>query len=216
MFRRKPSNLNPIPPGTLSAKDMFAYHTFSVGEMENNVYLVVCPSTRDAILIDASDEADRLLEEVSKRHVHMRMILLTHGHPDHWGALGQVRDTWHVPVGIHLDDAEMVPLTPNFALTDGQQIAAGGIALRVLHTPGHTPGSVCLLGDGVLFSGDTLFPGGPGATNQRLGNFPTIMRSLREKLFTLPDATIVLPGHGKSTTIGKERPSLDEWEVRGW
>jgi glyoxylase-like metal-dependent hydrolase (beta-lactamase superfamily II) len=119
-------------------------------------------------------------------------------------------------VGIHLDDADMLPLTPNFALAEGQQIAAGGVSLRVLHTPGHTPGSVCFLGDGVLFSGDTLFPGGPGATNQALGNFPTIMRSLREKLFTLPDATVVAPGHGKPTTIGKERPSLDEWEQRGW
>jgi glyoxylase-like metal-dependent hydrolase (beta-lactamase superfamily II) len=195
---------------------MFEYHSFSVGEMENNVYLVVCPSTRDAVLIDASDEAERLLKEVSKRRVHMRMILLTHGHPDHWGALGQLRDTWGVPVGIHLDDSDMVPLTPNFALTDDQRIAVGGFVLRVLHTPGHTPGSVCLLGDGVLFSGDTLFPGGPGATKPPLGEFPIIMRSLREKLFTLPDTTIVLPGHGKSTTIGKERPSLDEWEARGW
>lgn len=215
MFRRK-TDLNLTPKGTLSAKAMFEYHSFSVGEMENNVYLVVCPSTHDAVLIDASDEADRLLAEVKKRQVHIRMILLTHGHPDHWGALGQLRDAWHVPVGIHLDDADMVPLTPNFALTDGQQIAVGGLILRVLHTPGHTPGSVCLLGDGVLFSGDTLFPGGPGATKPPLGDFPAIMRSLREQIFTLPDATIVLPGHGKSTTIGKERPFLDEWEARGW
>ncbi len=215
MFMRK-SNQNLPPRGALSAKGMFEYHTFSVGEMENNVYLVVCPSTHDAILIDASDEAERLLSEVNKRHVHMRMILLTHGHPDHWGALGQLRDTWGVPVGMHLDDVNMVPLTPNFALTDDQRISVGGVTLRVLHTPGHTPGSICLLGDGVLFSGDTLFPGGPGATKPPLGDFPAIMRSLRERLFILPDTTIVLPGHGKSTTIGKERPSLDEWEARGW
>jgi glyoxylase-like metal-dependent hydrolase (beta-lactamase superfamily II) len=216
MFRRSKLNRNLAPQGKLSAKGMFQYHTFSVGEMENNVYLVVCPITRDALLIDASDEADRLLEEAGRRRVHMRMILLTHGHPDHWGALGPLRDTWGVPVGVHLDDADMVPLTPNFALTDGQLIEVGTVALRVLHTPGHTPGSICLLGDGVLFSGDTLFPGGPGATKPPLGDFPAIMRSLREKLFTLPDSTAVLPGHGKPTTIGQERPSLDEWEARGW
>ena len=144
------------------------------------------------------------------------MILMTHGHADHWGALGKLRDALGASVGIHLADADMLPLTPNFALADGQLIAFGAASVEVLHTPGHTPGSVCFLSDGQLFSGDTLFPGGPGATKPPLGDFPLIMRSLRDQLFTLPDETAVFPGHGDPTTIGGERPSLDEWEARGW
>ncbi|HEU4783807.1 MAG TPA: MBL fold metallo-hydrolase [Ktedonobacterales bacterium] len=201
---------------TMTARGEFERYAFETGPMENNVYLLVSPQTREAVLIDASDDAERLAEEVSKLRARVRMILLTHGHADHWGALGQLRDTWGVPVGIHLADADMLPLTPNFALDDGQRIGLGFGEIHVLHTPGHTPGGVCFLADGCLFSGDTLFPGGPGATKQPLGDFPLIMTSLREKLFVLPDSTLVLPGHGKSTTIGTERPALDEWQARGW
>jgi glyoxylase-like metal-dependent hydrolase (beta-lactamase superfamily II) len=201
---------------TMTARGEFERYTFETGPMENNVYLLVTPQTREAVLIDASDDAERLAEEVAKLRARVRMILLTHGHADHWGALGQLRDTWGVPVGIHLADADMLPLTPNFALDDVQRIGLGSGEIHVLHTPGHTPGGVCFLAGGCLFSGDTLFPGGPGATKQPLGDFPLIMTSLREKLFVLPDSTLVLPGHGKSTTIGNERPSLDEWQARGW
>lgn len=201
---------------TTTAGGKFERYIFETGPMENNIYLLVSPQTREAMLIDASDEAERIAREVAKLNARVRMILLTHGHSDHWGALGQLRDRWGVPVGIHLADADMLPLTPNFALSDGQHIGLGSGEIQVIHTPGHTPGGVCFLADGCLFSGDTLFPGGPGATKQSLGDFPLIMASLREKLFVLPDQTIVLPGHGKSTTIGKERPSLDEWQARGW
>lgn len=201
---------------TMTARGQFERYTFETGPMENNVYLLVTPQTREAVLIDASDEAERIANEVTKLKARVRMILLTHGHSDHWGALGQLRDTWGVPVGIHLADADMLPLTPNFALSDDQRIGLGTGDIQVIHTPGHTPGGVCFLADGCLFSGDTLFPGGPGATKQPLGDFSLIMTSLREKLFTLPDSTLVLPGHGKSTTIGAERSSLDEWQARGW
>lgn len=201
---------------TMTAHGQFERYTFETGPMENNVYLLISPQTREAVLIDASDDAERIVAEVAARKARVRMILLTHGHSDHWGALGQLRDAWGVPVGIHLADADMLPLTPNFALSDGQHIDLGASSIQVLHTPGHTPGGVCLLADGCLFSGDTLFPGGPGATKQPLGDFPLIMTSLREKLFTLPDSTMVLPGHGKPTTIGVERPALDEWQARGW
>jgi glyoxylase-like metal-dependent hydrolase (beta-lactamase superfamily II) len=201
---------------TMTAGGKFERYVFVTGPMENNIYLLVSPQTREAVLIDASDEAERIAREVANLNARVRMILLTHGHSDHWGALGQLRDMWGVPVGIHLADADMLPLTPNFALDDGQHIGLGAGEIHVIHTPGHTPGGVCFLADGCLFSGDTLFPGGPGATKQPLGDFPLIMTSLREKLFVLPDRTLVLPGHGKSTTIGKERPSLDEWQARGW
>jgi glyoxylase-like metal-dependent hydrolase (beta-lactamase superfamily II) len=201
---------------TMTARGHFERHTFETGPMENNVYLLVSPQTREAVLIDASDDAERLAREAAALKARVRMILLTHGHSDHWGALGHLRDMWGVPVGIHLADADMLPLTPNFALTDSQRIGLGAGDIQVIHTPGHTPGGVCFLADGCLFSGDTLFPGGPGATKQPLGDFPLIMTSLREKLFTLPDSTMVLPGHGKPTTIGAERPSLDEWQARGW
>jgi glyoxylase-like metal-dependent hydrolase (beta-lactamase superfamily II) len=199
-----------------SPHGVFDRYIFSGAPMDNNVYLLVCPRTQDAVLIDASGDAEQLLKEIRQAQARVRMILMTHGHADHWGALGRLRDALGASVGVHLADADMLPLTPNFALSDGQHIAFGAVSLEVLHTPGHTPGSVCFLGDSNLFSGDTLFPGGPGATKPPLGDFPLIMRSLREQLFTLPDETLVFPGHGDPTTIGRERHSLDEWEARGW
>jgi glyoxylase-like metal-dependent hydrolase (beta-lactamase superfamily II) len=201
---------------TRSAHGVFDRYIFSGAPMDNNVYLLICPRTRDAILIDASGDAEQILTEIRHAQARVRMILMTHGHADHWGALGRLRDALGASIGIHLADADMLPLTPNFALAGGQRIAFGAASLDVLHTPGHTPGSVCFLSDGQLFSGDTLFPGGPGATKPPLGDFPLIMQSLREQLFTLPDETTVFPGHGDPTTIGSERPSLDEWEARGW
>jgi glyoxylase-like metal-dependent hydrolase (beta-lactamase superfamily II) len=201
---------------TRSAHGLFDRYIFSGAPVDNNAYLLVCPRTRDAVLIDASGDAEQLLNEVRQAQARVRLILMTHGHADHWGALGRLRDSLGASVGIHLADADMLPLTPNFALSDGQRIDFGAASLDVLHTPGHTPGSVCFLSDGQLFSGDTLFPGGPGATKPPLGDFPTIIRSLREQLFTLPDETAVFPGHGDPTSIGRERPSLDEWEARGW
>jgi glyoxylase-like metal-dependent hydrolase (beta-lactamase superfamily II) len=201
---------------TRSLHGVFDRYIVSGAPMDNNVYLLVCPRTRDAVLVDASGDAEQVLNEVRQAQARVRMILMTHGHADHWGALGRLRDTLGASVGIHLSDADMLPLTPNFALSDGQRIAFGAASLDVLHTPGHTPGSVCFLSDGQLFSGDTLFPGGPGATKPPLGDFPLIMRSLREQLFRLPDETSVFPGHGDPTNIGRERPALDEWEARGW
>lgn len=200
----------------LSPHGLFERYVFSGGPLDNNCYLLVSPMSRDAVLIDASGDAEQLGRQIRARRARVRSILMTHGHEDHWSALGQLREILGASVGIHLDDADMLPLTPNFALAHDQHIAFGAAQLRVLHTPGHTPGGVCFLGDGILFSGDTLFPGGPGDTRQPLGDFPQIMRSLREQLFTLPDSTLVYPGHGEPTTIGTERPKLEEWEQRGW
>ena len=140
---------------------------------------------------------------------------MTHGHPDHLGAAPALQRAWGAPVYLHPADRDRAGLAGARPLVDGQEVRFGEAALRVIHTPGHTPGSVCFLGGGCLFSGDTLFPGGPGATEGREA-FAEVMVSLRERLFVLADDTAVLPGHGPATTIGAERPCLDEWQLRGW
>jgi len=188
--------------------------TLSVGPMDNNVYLLVCPTTAESVLVDAADEADRILKEAEGTTV--RCILQTHGHRDHVQALRAVKDALGVPLGVHEGDAAMLPVPPDFFLRDGDRIPFGNQELLVIHTPGHTPGGVCFLVDGYLISGDTLFPGGPGNTATALGDFPLIIESIRRKLFTLPDDTVVLPGHGRGTTIGAEKPHLEEWIARGW
>ncbi|HWB72389.1 MAG TPA: MBL fold metallo-hydrolase [Egibacteraceae bacterium] len=187
---------------------------FSVGWMDNNVYLLADPATGEGLLIDAADDAERILEEVGD--TRLRGIVTTHGHRDHWRALDAVAEATDAPVWLHGDDADMVPWTADRAAEHGTRIGFGQAEVRLLHTPGHTPGSVCLLlGDTHLFSGDTLFPGGPGrTTNQE--EFQTIMRSIEERLFTLPDETWVYPGHGDDTTLGAERPHLPAWRARGW
>jgi len=179
-----------------------AVHTICVGTLDNNVYVVACNRTRKAVIIDAADEPKRVLTAADGLDV--QAILTTHRHGDHHGAAEAVRQTLAVPFRIHANDA-----------VDGEVIAFGDVALQAIHTPGHTPGSTCFFGHGLLFSGDTLFPDGPGATGKP-GDFTTIMRSLRERLFTLSDDTVVFPGHGPQTTIGAERPHLAEWEQRGW
>ena len=183
------------------------------GPMENNVYLAACPATGRAVLIDPADEAERILEAAAGSTVEA--ILLTHGHHDHLGAASAVSRALALPVRLHPADAVLAGLPGSLPLTDGEEIRFGTARLEVRHTPGHTPGSICFLSEGTLFSGDTLFPDGPGATVGPAA-FAEVMASLRRRLFTLPDDTVVLPGHGPATTIGAERPSLDEWERRGW
>lgn len=197
----------PIGDGTLEVRSAV------VGPLENNVYVAACPRTGRAVLIDPADEPDRLLGMVAGLSVEA--ILVTHGHPDHLGALSALQAAHPVPVRLHPADASRAGLPGFHPLDDGEEIRFGGAALQVIHTPGHTPGSVCFLGGGCLFSGDTLFPGGPGATEGPAA-FARVIAALRERLFLLPDDTVVLPGHGPATTIGTERPCLDEWERRGW
>ena len=188
---------------------------FSVGPMDNNAYLVRDLSTDDTLLIDAANDAERILSEVSR--LHLIGILTTHGHGDHWQALAAVADATGAPTWLHPDDADMVPRPADHASADGETITIGSVTVRLIHAPGHTPGSTSvLLGEHHLFTGDTLFPGGPGNTFGDAAAFATIMQSLREKLFVLPDDTWVYPGHGDDTTLGAERPSLDEWQARGW
>src|SRR5437588_51757 len=143
-------------------------------------------------------------------------ILTTHGHADHVQALTAVRGSTGARFACHPDDEKMMPIPPDHRVGDGEVFRFGDRELRAVHTPGHTPGSTCFTIDDLLFSGDTLFPGGPGNTSGPGASFPTIIESIRRSLFTLPDETRILPGHGKSTTIGVEREHLDEWIARGW
>jgi glyoxylase-like metal-dependent hydrolase (beta-lactamase superfamily II) len=190
-------------------------HKLSVGPMDNNVYVLRCKQTGESVLIDAANEHEKLLDLC--RRLDVRQVLETHGHWDHIQAVPQVRDAGY-QVGITSADASMLP-SYDFVLEDGSVIAVGRLRLHTILTPGHTPGSMCfrLEGSPVVFSGDTLFPGGPGATQFPGGDFPTIIRSVEDLLFAqLPPETIVMPGHGKDTTIGSESPHLQEWIDRGW
>jgi glyoxylase-like metal-dependent hydrolase (beta-lactamase superfamily II) len=190
-------------------------HKVVVGPMDNNVYVLRCKQTGDAVLLDAANEHDKLLDLC--RRLGVRQVLETHGHWDHIQAVPAVRDAGY-EVGITAADSSMLP-SYDFVLEDGSVIQVGRLRLHTIATPGHTAGSMCfrLEGSPVLFSGDTLFPGGPGATKFPGGDFPTIIRSIEDRLFaTLPPDTLVLPGHGADTTIGKESPQLQEWIDRGW
>lgn len=186
----------------------------SVGPMDNNAYVLVDTGSGKALLIDAANEASRLLTEVDG--LDLVAIVTTHGHRDHWQALAPVADATAAPVFLHPADQDLVPRPADEELVDGQVIGFGSAEVSVIHTPGHTPGSTCLLlGGRHLFTGDTLFPGGPGRTTTP-DAFTAIMRSLDERVFTLPDDTWVYPGHGDDTTLGAERPSIPEWRARGW
>ena len=188
---------------------------FSVGPMDNNAYILRDTDSHEAVLIDAANEAPRILEELEG--VTVVGIFTTHGHGDHWQALAAVADATGAPTWLHPADADMVPRGANHHLNDGDVMRFGSVEARLIHAPGHTPGSTSLLlGDDHLFTGDTLFPGGPGNTFGNADAFEQIMRSLRERLFVLPDETWVYPGHGDDTTLGAERPHLDEWQARGW
>jgi glyoxylase-like metal-dependent hydrolase (beta-lactamase superfamily II) len=185
-----------------------------VGPYENNVFVLRCKSTGDAVIVDAANEHELLLDV--SRATGVRRVLTTHGHHDHIQAVTQMRDAG-IDVGIATEDAQMLPAY-DFVIPDDDVISVGDLRLRTIHTPGHTPGSTCFLlqGHPVVFSGDTLFPGGVGNTTFPGGDFDTIIRSVDTRLFPLPEETLVLPGHGLDTTIGHERPHLDEWIERGW
>jgi glyoxylase-like metal-dependent hydrolase (beta-lactamase superfamily II) len=189
-------------------------HKVVVGPMDNNVFVLRCKQTGDAVLIDAANEHERLLEVC--KALGVRKVLETHGHWDHIQAVPAVRDAGY-DVGVTAQDAEMLDAY-DFVLEDESVIEVGRLRLHTIFTPGHTPGSMCfrLEGSPVLFSGDTLFPGGPGNTKFG-GHFPTIITSIEDRLFAkLAADTIVMPGHGDDTTIATETPHLQEWIDRGW
>jgi len=190
-------------------------HKLVVGPLDNNVFVLRCKHTGDSVLIDAANEHEQLLELAQSLGV--RRVLETHGHWDHIQAVPQMRDAGY-SVGVTAGDAAMLDSYDEI-IEDDAVIAVGRLRLRTILTPGHTPGSICFQVEDkpLLFSGDTLFPGGPGNTSFEGGDFATIISSLDRRLFAGLDAqTIVLPGHGSDTTIGAESPHLQEWVDRGW
>jgi glyoxylase-like metal-dependent hydrolase (beta-lactamase superfamily II) len=188
-------------------------------DVENNIWLV--GDDEEVLVIDAAHEAGPIIEAIDDRRCVA--IVCTHGHNDHINAALDVHGfVGRVPVCLNEEDRMLwnqiyTARGPDMPLKDGQTFEVGGATLRVLHTPGHSPGGVCLYleSEGVLFSGDTLFKGGPGATGRSFSDFPTIIDSIRTKLLTLPPETVVHTGHGDSTTIGEEAPHLEEWIARG-
>ncbi len=185
-----------------------------VGPFENNVFVVRDKHSGEAVLIDAANEHELLLEVC--RETGVRRVLTTHGHWDHIQAVTALRDAG-IEVGIADADAAMLP-SYDFTIPDNDVLTVGGLRFRAIHTPGHTPGSTCFELDGhpVVFSGDTLFPGGAGNTATKGASFDEIISSIDRRLFTLPAETLVLPGHGLDTTVGTERPNLNAWLERGW
>ena len=190
-------------------------HRFVVGPVENNVYVVRCRQTGEALLIDAANEHERLLDIA--RALGVQKVVETHGHWDHIQAVEAVREAG-IDVWVRQEDAAMLP-SYDALLEDDAVLSVGALRIRTLHTPGHTPGSICfsLENTPVLFTGDTLFPGGPGNATFEGGDFPTIIRSIENRIFRAFDGeTLIWPGHGAPSTVGAESPSLDTWVARGW
>ena len=192
--------------------DDLVVRKLQIGPMDNNVYVLECPSTHESIVVDASQDAGAIAEAAEGTTV--RMILMTHGDADHVDALADLQQQLDVPVLAHPGDR--YPVTIDRALEDGETVSFGDCTGTVLHTPGHTPGSICFQVGRHLIAGDTLFPGGPGNTSGDTERFTQIITALGDKLFTLPDDVAVYPGHGDDTTIGAEKPHLEEWKERGW
>lgn len=195
----------------------------SVGPMDNNAYLITCSQTGETLLIDAANDAPVLLELIRQHAPTLSLIVTSHQHQDHWIALEEVAKATGAPTAAHQLDADALPVTPDRILAHGDTIEVGALTFDVIHLQGHTEGSVALALHGAatggivqLFTGDCLFPGGIGKT-WRDGDFERLLDDVTTRVFDVhPDSTVVYPGHGDDTTLGAERPHLQEWRERGW
>jgi glyoxylase-like metal-dependent hydrolase (beta-lactamase superfamily II) len=193
----------------------------AVGPMNNNAYLLRCTQTQEGLLIDAANEADRLRELIVLDGPPVSAILTTHRHGDHWQALAETVEAAGAAVYAGEPDADELPVAVDERLDHGQTITVGDVSLDILALRGHTPGSIAVLyhdpeGVAHLFTGDSLFPGGPGRTTSPQ-DFTSLMDDLESRVFgTLDDETWFYPGHGNDSTLGAERPHLEEWRERGW
>ena len=191
----------------------------SVGPMDNNAFLLRSTTTGEALLIDAANDAGTLLRLLGD--ADLAAIVTTHRHADHWQALAEVAKETGARLIAHPADAEALPVVATDLVGDGDTVTVGDVTLDVIHLVGHTPGAIALLyrepgGHPHLFTGDSLFPGGPGKTSTP-ADFESLMSHLERKVFgRLPDETWIYPGHGDDTTLGVERPHLPEWRARGW
>lgn len=215
-------NVSPGGPPAVRELPALTITKLSVGPMDNNAYLLRCTATGEQLMIDAANEADRLLELVGDSG--LSTVVTTHRHGDHWQALAEVVSATGARSLAHALDAPELPVPPTNTVAEGESVRVGDCELEVIHLVGHTPGSIALLfrdpspgGIPHLFTGDSLFPGGVGNTSGSAENFRSLLHDVETKLFDrLPDETWFYPGHGKDSTLGAERPAIPEWRERGW
>lgn len=216
-------HVEPGGPAQRRSLDSLRVTKLSVGPMDNNAYLLECRATGEALLIDAANEADRLMDLVGQGadRADLRTIVTTHRHQDHWQALGALAGATGAETIAHPVDAPELPVPPDRLVEHGGTVTVGDVGLGVIHLRGHTPGSIALLhrdadGTAHLFTGDSLFPGGPGKT-WSAAEFRSLIDDLEARVFAeLPDETWFYPGHGDDSTLGLQRPHLAEWRQRGW
>lgn len=196
---------------TVVNDDRIQIEKLELGPYGTNAYILICSQTGESVVVDVPGEASKILELL--KGTTPRYILITHNHMDHTGALAELKAALDIPVAAHADDAGRLPISADQSLNDGDVISLGDLKVSVLHTPGHTPGSLCFLTGNYLIAGDTLFPDGPGKTGSP-ADFKRIVESLRTKIFVLPDGIQIFPGHGDSAVLGKERQAFEAFSAR--
>jgi glyoxylase-like metal-dependent hydrolase (beta-lactamase superfamily II) len=191
--------------------DKVQIRKLTLGPWGTNVYIIVCQETQASLVVDAPADASAIVSEL--KGTSPKYVLLTHNHLDHIGAMAELRNKLKVPLSCHSSDTAGLASPPEKPLKDGDELSLGSIKIGVLHTPGHTPGSLCFRLGRYLVSGDTIFPGGPGKTRSS-GDFRQIVQSLKDKIFVLSDDTAVYPGHGEPTVLKKEKDEFNVFSSR--